>query len=297
MEGVDHSALSPSNASCPVRLLPCSALVTPLQACPLTRPLQPPLKISSSSSSAPVGPWVPWSADPLHSTLHARPGTPTVYEARLPHATATALHSHVGVTAYVVVASPVAPVRTETVEWEEGEDGDPRPARLVPGSLLLTPGAAFCFAVPDPRRPLVHRLITPAGPPGALAARIVGVEVKRRGAEARGDGEEPGPAPLPFTLAVDGPGFRVLRLVLEPGAAAEVPAPAHAAVLVTVRGGGGVVDGQGGEGEGRRPSSPFIAAASAPAGVLYVEAGDGAACTLVNGGEGPYEAAVVELFC
>ena len=256
-----------------------------------------------------------WDLEPLHSTLHVSPAA-TVYEARLPFATATALHAHAGVTAYVVVTAPACPVRTETVEWEEGEGGagggGPSPARLVPGLLTLAPGAVFAFVVADPGRPLVHRLITPDGPAGELAARIVGVEVRRRrGGSGSGDsgdgsgdsGRPPPPPPPPFTLAAAGPGFRVLRLLVEAGRPpASVPALGRPAVVVTVRGGEGLADGGGdGGGGAAQPPSPFVAAVGAPSGVLYLDEGQGgagaaAASSLANAGPGTYEAAVVELY-
>ena len=258
---------------------------------------------------------MPWAGEPLHSTLHTSPAA-IVYEARLPPAAQTALHSHVGVTAYVVVTAPLLPVRTETVEWETDEvTGEAVPARLVAGELALAPGDAFAFVVADPARPLVHRLITPAeGGAGPVAARIVGVEVRDggRGAGGRSPGEEAAaaaaatlPPQPPFTLAAAGPGFRTLRLVLEAGATASLPALASGSVIITVRGGGGLADGAGGAGGSGRgggcggaPSAFVAAAATAPdGGVLVVDAEQARSgpCSLVNEGAGVYEAAVVEL--
>ncbi len=247
---------------------------------------------------------MPWAGEPLHTTLHSSPGS-VVYEARLPYGRATALHAHTGVTAYVVVTAPVtpagapAPVTTETVEWEVDEaSGGVYAASLVRGEMVLTPGAAFAFVVDDPTRPLVHRLITPPEGAGPLAVRVVGVEVRRRrGGGLPGEGD-PGPPP-PFALAAAGPGFRILRLILDVGARATPPPLAPGSVLVTVRGGEGLVDDGdkgGGKGCGGAPPSPFVAAATAPSdGVLVVGNEQLAGSSLMNAGRGVYEVAVVEL--
>jgi hypothetical protein len=213
------------------------------------------------------------------------------------------------VTAYVVVSAPATPVRTETVEWgEEDEDGSngPVPARLVPGEMALAPGAAFSFVVPDPRRPLVHRITVPDDGGGGVPARIVGVEVRRGGGD--GDsGEASPPPPPPFTLAASGPGFRVLRLIVRAGERCSLAALRAPAVAVTVRGGGGVRgdddDGGGGEGEGARPPPPpqpslLVRAARAEEGVAWTDEGedeDAAVSVVVNAGPDEWECAVVEL--
>lgn len=246
--------------------------------------MQPALSLSPLPSRPAIGPAVPWADEPLHSTL-CRSGSFTVYQARIPPGASTLLHSHVGVTAYVVVDAPPSPVCTETVEWGDDDEvgGSPVPVRLVPGEMALSAGAAFSFVVPDPRRPLVHRI---SAPPGEVMARIVGVEVRGGGVE--GDASPPPPRP-PFTVAVSGPGFRVLRVVLAEGDTACHVSLRPPAVAITVRGGKGLRD------EGGGPPSLLVRAARTDQGVAWTEDAEGDAA-VVNGGPGEWECCVVELW-